>query len=329
MENVTLKVIEYQPEHQPWFEKLNREWIERYFWMEPIDVDVLQHPDKHIIEKGGTILMANRADEIAGTVALKYVSPGVYEFTKMAVEEKFRGHKIGLALAEAAIEKAKQLNAAKIILYSNTKLAPAISLYRKLGFVEVPVDGPYKRSDIKMELKLNCTPKVTVEVASPEDAQVLVEIGIKTFHETFASFNTAEDMKLYLEKNFTVQQLTLELTDKANTFLLAKTGEAVVGYAKLRRTESPAELNEKNSIELERIYSAREYLGKSIGRKLMDACLNIGKEEGYKMIWLGVWEHNPRAIAFYEKCGFEKFAAHPFMLGNDLQTDLLMKKSLV
>ncbi|MBA4056793.1 MAG: hypothetical protein C0490_18915 [Marivirga sp.] len=329
MENVTLRVIEYQPEHQPWFEKLNREWIERYFWMEPIDVEVLQHPDKHIIEKGGTILMANRADEIAGTVALKYVSPGVYEFTKMAVEEKFRGHKIGLALAEAAIEKAKQLRADKIILYSNTKLAPAISLYRKLGFVEVPVDGPYKRSDIKMELKLPKEPELIVDVASPKDAQALVDIGAKTFYETFASFNTAGDMKLYLEKNFTVPQLSLELNESANTFLLARIGETVVGYAKLRRIESPTELNERNSIELERIYSSKEYLGKSVGRKLMDACLKIGKEEGNKVIWLGVWEHNPRAIAFYEKCGFEKFASHPFMLGNDLQTDLLMKKTLI
>lgn len=329
MENVMLQVIEYKPEHQPWFEKLNRDWIERYFWMEPIDVEVLQHPDKHIIEKGGTILMANRADEIAGTVALKYVSPGVYEFTKMAVEEKFRGHKIGLALAEAAIEKAKQLNAEKIILYSNTKLAPAISLYKKLGFVEVPVDGPYKRSDIKMELNLKAETEVRVEIGSLSDTQTLVDIGVKTFYDTFASSNTPEDMKLYLDKNFNLQQLTLELEDKLNTFLMAKIGESVVGYAKLRRIESPKELNEKNSIELERIYSGKEYLGKGIGKKLLDTCLKIGKDEGYKVIWLGVWEHNPRAIAFYEKCGFEKFASHPFMLGTDLQTDILMRKTLI
>ena len=154
MENVVLEMVEYRPEHQPWFEKLNREWIEHYFWMEPIDFEVLQHPDKHIINKGGTIFMASCDREIAGTVALKFVSPGIYEFTKMAVDKKFRGQKIGQALAEAAIEKAKKLGAHKIILYSNTILSPAIALYRKLGFVEVAVDGPYKRSDIKMELLL-------------------------------------------------------------------------------------------------------------------------------------------------------------------------------
>lgn len=152
MENVVLEIVQYHSTHQPWFEKLNRDWIEHYFWIEPIDVEVLQHPDKTIIDKGGAILMATIDGKIAGTVALKFVEPGVYEFTKMAVDTKYRGQKIGKALGEAAIEKAKKLGAHKIILYSNTILIPAIELYRKLGFVEVPVDGPYKRSNIKMEL---------------------------------------------------------------------------------------------------------------------------------------------------------------------------------
>lgn len=155
MENVVLEIVTYRPEHQPWFEKFNRDWIEKYFWMEPIDFDVLQHPEEHIIRHGGTILMACSDKEIAGTVALKYVSPGVYEFTKMAVDEKFRGQKIGLALAEAAIEKAKELGAHTIILYSNTVLEAAITLYRKIGFREVPVDGTYERANIKMELTLS------------------------------------------------------------------------------------------------------------------------------------------------------------------------------
>ncbi len=149
-----ITMLEYSSFYQPWFEKLNRQWIEQYFWMEPIDVAVLQDPERHIIQKGGAIIMACADDEIAGTVALKYVEPGVYEFTKMAVDERFRGQKIGLALSEAAIDKARSLGAKKIILYSSTKLTPAINLYRKLGFVEIPVDGTYKRSDIKMQLLL-------------------------------------------------------------------------------------------------------------------------------------------------------------------------------
>ena len=149
------RIMEYESIHQPWFEKFNRDWIEKYFWMEPLDFDVLQHPEEHIIKKGGFIFMASVSHEMAGTVALKYSAPGIYEFTKMAVAEKYRGKQIGRLLADAAIDKARKLGAEKIILYSNTILAPAISLYRKLGFVEVPVDGPYKRSNIKMELKMN------------------------------------------------------------------------------------------------------------------------------------------------------------------------------
>jgi ribosomal protein S18 acetylase RimI-like enzyme len=154
MDVMELTILEYRPEYQMWFEKFNRDWIEKHFWMEPIDFSVLQRPEEYIIKKGGAILMASCDKEMAGTVALKYVEPGVYEFTKMAVDEKFRGQKIGLLLSEAAIIKARQLGAHKIILYSNTVLAPAISLYRKLGFKEVPLDAAYERSDIKMELTL-------------------------------------------------------------------------------------------------------------------------------------------------------------------------------
>lgn len=147
-------IVNYESQHQPLFEKFNRAWIEKYFWMETVDNQVLQQPKEHILNKGGIILMAKMHNEWAGTVALKYVEPGIYEFTKMAVDEKFQGKKVGQALSHAAIEKAKRLGAKRIILYSNTKLEAAIALYRKIGFKEIPVDGPYKRSNIKMELIL-------------------------------------------------------------------------------------------------------------------------------------------------------------------------------
>jgi ribosomal protein S18 acetylase RimI-like enzyme len=152
--DVGIQILDFKPEHQVWFEKFNRDWIEKYFWMEPVDIEVLQKPEIHIINKGGNIFMAMADKEMAGTVALKYVEPGVYEFTKMAVDEKFQGRKIGLSLAEAAIQRARKLGASKIILYSNTVLGPAIKLYEKLGFKEIALDGPYKRSNIKMELNL-------------------------------------------------------------------------------------------------------------------------------------------------------------------------------
>lgn len=149
-----IEIVEYRPAHQPWFEKFNREWIEKYFAMEPLDYQILQNPEEHIIQKGGSIFLALWHGEFAGTVALKLITPDVYELTKMAVGEKFQGRKIGRALAEAAVARAKSKGARKIFLYSNTILDAAIALYRNLGFKEVPVDGPYKRTNIKMELNL-------------------------------------------------------------------------------------------------------------------------------------------------------------------------------
>jgi ribosomal protein S18 acetylase RimI-like enzyme len=96
----------------------------------------------------------------------------------------------------------------------------------------------------------------------------------------------------------------------------------------MKMGEIPAGLNSTKTIEIERIYSTQEYIGKKAGKSLMEACLDVAREQDCETIWLGVWEHNPRAIAFYEKWGFEKFGSHPFLLGTDLQTDLLMKKNL-
>jgi ribosomal protein S18 acetylase RimI-like enzyme len=154
MENKSIQISFYQSKYQAAFESLNKAWIEKYFWIEPIDVEVLQNPEKNIMASGGEILIALVDDQPVGVVALKRVSETVLEFTKMAVDEKFQGKKIGEKLSVVAIAAAKVMKATKIILYSNTKLVAAIQLYRKLGFVEIELDGPYKRSDIKMELTL-------------------------------------------------------------------------------------------------------------------------------------------------------------------------------
>lgn len=154
----TIEIVAYRPEHQPYFEAFNRAWIEKYFWMEPVDTYVLQHPEEAIVNKGGAVLMAYCNSVVAGTVALKKVNDKVYEFTKMAVAEEYRRRGIAEALSYAALDKAKALGAEKVILYSQTALVPAITMYRKLGFVEVAMDTDlYKRSDIKMEIDLVTT----------------------------------------------------------------------------------------------------------------------------------------------------------------------------
>lgn len=155
-----IEVIEYQHEHQPYFERFNKAWIEKFFWLEEIDKYVLENPDEAIIAEGGSILMATYNGVVAGTVALKKVDDKTYEFTKMAVDDNFRRKGIAEALSYASFEKAKVLGATKVILYSNTKLEGAILMYRKIGFKEIPIgDAAYKRSDIKMEILLKNIPQ--------------------------------------------------------------------------------------------------------------------------------------------------------------------------
>jgi ribosomal protein S18 acetylase RimI-like enzyme len=156
-----IEIVSYRPEYQPYFERFNKAWIEKYFSLEEIDKYVLENPEKAIINVGGSILMAIFNDEVAGTVALKKVDNEVYEFTKMAVDEPFRRKGIAEALSRASFEKARELGATKVILYSNTRQEAAIIMYRKLGFEEVPVEpGVYKRANIKMEILLENIPHI-------------------------------------------------------------------------------------------------------------------------------------------------------------------------
>ena len=168
----------------------------------------------------------------------------------------------------------------------------------------------------------------TVKIGTLSDAHVLSEFGAMTFYDTFAQYNKETDMKTYLEKTFALDQVKKEINDPSVTFLLVFDGHAVIGYAKLKEGNTPASVTDGGAIEIERIYAHKDYIGKNVGQLLMKTFINIAKERGHALIWLGVWENNPRAIAFYEKCGFEKFGSHPFQLGTDLQTDLLMKKKL-
>jgi ribosomal protein S18 acetylase RimI-like enzyme len=149
-------IVEYNASHQPYFEKFNRHWIEEYFVMEDVDEFVLTNPEEAILKPGGAILMAEYDGEIAGTVALKKVDATTYEFTKMAVDEKFQRRGIAERLSYASFYKAKELGAAKVILYSNTKNAAAIKLYEKIGFKHLKVEpGVYKRANVKMIINID------------------------------------------------------------------------------------------------------------------------------------------------------------------------------
>jgi ribosomal protein S18 acetylase RimI-like enzyme len=151
-----IRIVDYRPEHQPFFEAFNRAWIEKLFIMEPVDEWVLTNPDKAILESGGAILMAEYDGIIAGTVGLRKVDEETFEFTKMAVSENFRRRGIAEALSFASFKKAKTLGAKTVILYSNTKNAGAILLYEKIGFKHIEVEnGVYKRANVKMTIGID------------------------------------------------------------------------------------------------------------------------------------------------------------------------------
>lgn len=149
-----VKIENYHPEFAKDFKKLNVEWLEKYFKVEEHDEEQLNNPEE-ILEKGGRIFFARLDGENVGTASLIYEEPGVYELAKMAVTESAKGHGIGNVLMEHCIAEARKLGAKKIILLSNRGLTPAISLYKKYGFEEIPLtNNPYARGDIKMEKKL-------------------------------------------------------------------------------------------------------------------------------------------------------------------------------
>lgn len=156
-----VEILDFSPELRIFFEQLNRRWIERHFEMEPLDYLLLQNPETEIIEKGGAVLFAvTNGGEVAGTVALKNEGGGVFELSKMAVDEKVRGRGIGRALGTAALDRAREMGARKVILYTNSALEPAIILYRKLGFRAVPVtEKGYTRVDVKMEIEFDENPR--------------------------------------------------------------------------------------------------------------------------------------------------------------------------
>lgn len=168
-----ISVVSYQPKYRKDFDHLNRAWIEKYFRIEPADDYVLLNPDKTVIQPGGSILIALENDIAVGVVGLKKINDSDYEMIKMAVSEEHQGKGIGGILGKAILEEAARLGARKVILYSNTGLLPALSLYRKLGFVEVPLepDNDYLRSDIKMELLINNSARSSRDGESPRQEQ--------------------------------------------------------------------------------------------------------------------------------------------------------------
>ena len=161
-----------------------------------------------------------------------------------------------------------------------------------------------------------------------DDLEALRNLSIQTFKETFEEVNTEEDMQKYLDENLSIEKLKSELENPNSEFYFAENNDEILGYLKLNFKDAQTEKLEENHFEIERIYVLKAFLGQKIGQILFDKAIEIGREKNLEYVWLGVWEENHRAIKFYEKNGFEIFGKHDFVLGEDVQTDLLMKMKI-
>jgi GNAT superfamily N-acetyltransferase len=172
--------------------------------------------------------------------------------------------------------------------------------------------------------------EIIIRQAVVEDAEMLRDLAYTTFWDAFHDHpkNAPHDLADYMQKAFSSAQVTAELSDPDNIFLIAEIEGQTAGYAKLIRSSTEHGITAARPIELSRLYSHQQFLGKGVGQTLMEACFERARTEGSDIMWLGVWEYNPRAQRFYEKNGFRQVGKHTFQLGSDPQTDLLMQRDI-
>lgn len=164
--------------------------------------------------------------------------------------------------------------------------------------------------------------------ATINDLETVRQIGIDTFYESFASVNTEENMADYLKTGFSMEKVASELGNADSEFHLAYDGDQLIGYLKVNHGPAQSELKDDTALEIERIYVLRAWQGLKVGQLFYNKAIDIARERGYAYVWLGVWEENENAIGFYKRNGFVEFDKHLFTLGDDIQTDIMMRKEL-
>lgn len=169
---------------------------------------------------------------------------------------------------------------------------------------------------------------LSIRAATAADAEMLTGFARRTFHDAFASLNSPENMKAYMSQNFTPQKLSAQLADPRAIFLIAEIDAAPVAFAKLYDGDVPDCVSGHAPVEIERSYVDRRFHGQGAAQTLMQVCFDRARQLGHGTIYLGVWENNRRAIAFYRKCGFDVVGSHVFHMGDEAQNDLLMERSL-
>jgi diamine N-acetyltransferase len=169
---------------------------------------------------------------------------------------------------------------------------------------------------------------VSITAATIADAITLQKLGAKTFYESFASANTEENMQHYMSEAFAIGKIRAELVNPNSRWFLCHVDGVAVGYLKLNFGDAQTEANDNLGAEIERIYVDKDYQQLKLGKLLMEKAFELAAQEQRKYIWLGVWEHNTKAIGFYKHFGFEHHSSHSFILGTEQQTDLILRKDL-
>lgn len=150
-----IQIIQWQDKYADDFRRLSLEWLEKYLRVEPADIEILEHPRETVVDQGGMIFFASDEDEPVGTVAMIRMDESTFELAKLGVTEKYKGNHISDRLMDAAIAYGRQNQGKKIVLYSSSRLIPALELYKKYGFKDVPVtEAEYEEADVKMELEI-------------------------------------------------------------------------------------------------------------------------------------------------------------------------------
>jgi diamine N-acetyltransferase len=167
-----------------------------------------------------------------------------------------------------------------------------------------------------------------IRCAKVSDQTLLAEVGAETFYDSFAAENTPENMAAYLAESFSPEKQALELVDPTSKFLIIEENGVTAGYAHLKMGHGLPAIAGVRPMEIGRFYARKPWIGKEVGARLMQACLDEAWRAGCDVVWLDVWEHNPRAIAFYRKWGFVEVGTQVFLLGDDPQRDLLMARTV-
>ncbi|USK68505.1 GNAT family N-acetyltransferase [Peribacillus asahii] len=170
---------------------------------------------------------------------------------------------------------------------------------------------------------------INIKKCTIEDVCILQEISYETFNETFKQQNSPENMKAYLERAFNLKQLEKELSNISSQFFFVYFNDEVAGYLKVNINDAQSEEMSDESLEIERIYIKNKFQKHGLGKYLLNKAMEIAMERNKKKVWLGVWEKNENAIAFYKKMGFVRTGSHSFYMGDEEQMDFIMTKTLI